>query len=56
MWPSAPGLTFTIQRTPTLLPAAWQTIAKSPAPAGATATFTVTTGGTHSFYRVVLTY
>ena len=55
-WPSTPGLTFTIQRTPTLASAAWQTIATIPAPAGATATFTDTTGGARSFYRVVLTY
>ncbi len=56
IWPSTAGLTFTIQRTPTLTPATWQTIATIPAPAGTTATFTDTTGGTRSFYRVALTY
>ncbi len=55
-WPSAPGRTFTIQRAPTLHPAAWQNIATVPAPAGAIATFTDTSGGTDSFYRVVLTF
>ena len=51
-WPSAPGITFTIQRTATLSPADWQPIGSVTA-TGASSTFAAPFTGTAGFYRVV---
>lgn len=56
-WPSAPGLSFTVQRSFDLAdPAAWTDLATVPAPAsGATATYEAPTPAPRVFYRIRFT-
>ena len=53
-WPSAAGITFTVERATTISPADWQSIATITA-TGPTATYTGPSSGTAAFYRVQFT-
>ena len=53
-WPSAAGITFTVERATTLSPPDWQPVANVTA-TGTTATYTAPSSGTAAFYRVLFT-
>lgn len=51
-WPSAPGIVFTIQRSPSLAAASWQTVGMVAASPGSSTTFTDPAALDCAFYRV----